>query len=71
MLKTLSTKLAEPRKGGAGLGGDSRARRDKSEIDKCEMDDVEVDDGKVRDDEIKKKGQKDLSPKICLSVKKR
>ena len=55
MLKTLSTKLAELRKGEVGVGGDSRAGRNWSKIDGSEMDDIEVDVGEVKVDEIGKK----------------
>ena len=53
---TSMLKTAEPRKGGDGVGGDSRARRDG--IDGNEMDDVEVDGGEVEVDEVGKKGRK-------------
>ena len=71
MLKTSSTKSAELRKGGAGVGGDRRAGHDGSELDGSEMNNIEVDGGEVEDDEVGKKGQKRLSPKICLSPKRR
>ena len=58
MLKTSSTKSAEPRKGVVGGGSDSGARRDRGELDRSGMDNIEVDCGKVRDDEIGKKGRK-------------
>ena len=58
ILKALSTESAEPRKDGVGVGGDSKAGRDKSEIDRSGMDDVEVDGGEVGDDEVEKKGRK-------------
>ena len=35
-------KTAEPRKGGVGIDGDSRAGHGQSKIDRSEMDDVEV-----------------------------
>ena len=55
MLKTLNTKSAEIRKGVVGVGGGSRAGRDKGGIDESEMNDVEVDGGKVEVDEVGKK----------------
>ena len=42
-------KIAEPRKGGDGVGGNSKARRGRSE-----MDNVEVDGGEVEVDEVGK-----------------
>ena len=48
MLKTSSIKSAEPRKGGVGVDGDSRARRDRSELDRDEINSGEVGDDKVR-----------------------
>ena len=58
MLKTLSTKSAEPRKGVVGVGGGSRAGRDRGGIDGSEMNDVEVDGGEVEVDEVGKKARK-------------
>ena len=49
-------KTAEPRKGGDGVGGDSRAGRDGS--DGNGMDDVEVDGSEVEVDEVGKKARK-------------
>ena len=46
-------KIAEPRKGGVGVGGDSKAGRGGSE-----MDDVEIDGGEVEVDEVGKKARK-------------
>ena len=57
MLKTSSTKSAEPRKGGVGVGGDSRAGRGQSETDRSRMDNVEVDGGEVEVDKVGKKVQ--------------
>ena len=65
VLLTLMLKTAEPRKGGDGVGGDSRARRDESEIDGNKLDSSEVEV-----DEVGKKVQKRLSPKIYLSPKR-
>ena len=57
MLKTLSTKLAKSEKGGIGVGGNNRARRDsKCNLDKKETGNNEID--KKLDNEIRKKGQK-------------
>ena len=70
MLKTLNTKSAKPRKGGVGVGDDSKARRNESEIDKNEMDDVEVDSGKVRDDEVEKKDRKTSKSKNLFKSNK-
>ena len=64
MLKTSSIKLAEPKKGIVGVGGDSRAKRDGSKIvDESGMDDVKIDGGKVRDKKVRKyrKTSKNLS----------
>ena len=58
MLKTLSTKSAKPKKGGAGVDGDSRAGCDKIEINRSRMDNVESDEGKVRDEKVGKKVRK-------------
>ena len=63
MLKTSNTKSAEPRKGGAGVGSDSRAGRDGSEIDRSGMDNVKVDGGEVGDNEVGKKGRKTFKSK--------
>ena len=56
MLKTLSTKSAEPRKGVVGVSGDSRAGRDGGKLAGSGMDEVEVDGGEVGDNEVGKKG---------------
>ena len=59
MLKTLRTKLAEPRKGIVGVSGDSRIGHNGNKIvNGSRMDDVEVDGGEIGDDEVGKKGQK-------------
>ena len=71
MLKTSSTKSAEPNKGRVGVGGDSRTGCDRSEIDGNGMNDVEVDGGKVGDNEIGKKGQKTSKSKNLSKSKKR
>ena len=59
-------KTAKPRKGGDGVGSDSKAGRSGNEID-----DVKVNGGEVEVDEVGKKVKKRLSPKIRLSPKKR
>ena len=58
MLKTLGSteSLTQPGKGRVGVGGDSRAAYNKSELDGSEIDDDEIDGGEVRDDEVEKKG---------------
>ena len=53
MPKTLSTKLAKPRKDGVKVGSGSKAGRNRSKIDGNE-----VDNGKIEDDEVGKKVQK-------------
>ena len=58
MLKTLSTKSAKDSKGRIGVGGDSRAGRDRSEIDGSGMDNIEVNGSEVEVDEVGKKGRK-------------
>ena len=65
---TLMLKTAKPRKGGDGVGGDSRARRDG--IDGSGMDDVEVDGGEVEVDEVGKKGRKTSKSKSRLSPRR-
>ena len=47
MLKTVSTKSDEPRKGGDRVGDDSRVGRGQSKIDGSEIDNVEVNSGKI------------------------
>ena len=54
MLKTSNTKLAEPRKGGVRVGGDSRAGRSQSKFDRSGMDNIEIDGNKVKVDEVEK-----------------
>ena len=58
MLKTSSTESAEPRKGVVGVGGGSRARRDRGGIDGSEMNNIEVDGDEVEVDEVGKKARK-------------
>ena len=70
MLKTSSTKSAEPRKGGVGVGGDSKARGSRSKIDESGMDDVEVNGGEVEVDEVGKKVQKLSKSKNSSKSKK-
>ena len=59
-------KKAKPRKGGDGLGGDSRAGRGGNE-----MDNVEVDGGEVEVDEVGKKARKTSKSKNLSSPKRR
>ena len=54
----MGTKSAEPRKGGAEVGSDSKAGCDGREIDRSGIDNVEIDGGNVRDNEVGKKGRK-------------
>ena len=54
-LLTSILKTAEPKKGGVGVGGDSRARRGGSKLDERRIDDDEVDGDEV-DDEINDEG---------------
>ena len=63
ILKTLSTKSAKLRKGGVGVGDDSRVRCDG-------MDDVEVDNNEFGDDEVRKKSQKIFKSKNLSKSKK-
>ena len=66
----LILKTIEPRKGGIGVGGDSRARHGGSKIDGNGMDNVEVDGGEVEVDEIGKKGRKTSKSKNLSKSKK-
>ena len=61
---------AEPRKGGVGVGSNSKAGRDKSELDRSRMDDVEVDGTEVEDNEVGKKVQKTSKFKNLSKSKK-
>ena len=70
ILKTWSTKLAKSGRGGAGVGGDSKARRNGSELDGSGTDDVEVDGVEVEDDEVGKKGRKMSKSKNLSNSKK-
>ena len=63
MLKTSSTKSAEPRKNVVGIGGDSRARRDRDRLDGSGMNNIEIDDGKVGGNEVEKKDSKSFKSK--------
>ena len=67
MLKTSNTKSAKPKKAGAGVGSNSKARR---KLDKSGIDDVEVDGGEVRDNEIGKKSRKMFKSKNLFKSKK-
>ena len=57
MLKTSrSTEfLTQPREGVVGVGGDSRARRDRSKLDGSELNEDEIDSGEVEVDKVEKK----------------
>ena len=70
MLKTSNTESAEPRKGVVGVGGGSRAGRDRGGIDGSEMNDVEVDGGEVEVDEVGKKARKTSKSKNSSKSKK-
>ena len=63
ILKTLSTKLAKPRKNGVRINNYSRAGPGGSGIDRNGMDNVKVDGGEVEVDEIEKKVQKSSKSK--------
>ena len=63
MLKNSSTKLAEPRKDGIGVGGNSRAGRSRNKTDGSRMDDVEVDGSEFEVDEVGKKVQNSYKSK--------
>ena len=72
MLKSLGSTKSKTRPGESGVGVDSgRARCEESKLDRSELDSVNVDGGKAKVDELGKKVQKCLSPKICLSPKRR
>ena len=60
MLKTLSTELAKPRKGGVEVGSCSRAGRDRNKVDGDE----------VGDDKVEKKVQKRSKSKNLSKSKK-
>ena len=62
-------KTAEPKKGGNGVGGGSKARRGGSEIDGSRIDNVEVDGGEVEVDEVGKKAWKTSKSKNSSKFK--
>ena len=68
----MGIKSAEPKKGGDGMDGDSRAGHGQSKIDGSEMDNVEVDGGEVevKIDEIGKKVRKLFKSKNLPKSKK-
>ena len=75
MLKISSTKLAKPRKGGVGVGDDSKARRDgskldRSKLDRSKIDGIEVDRGEIRENKVEKKVQKMSKSKNLSKSKK-
>ena len=69
-MKTLSTKSAEPKKGGARVGGDSKTVRDRSGFNRSEMDNIEVDSDQVGDKQIGKKAPKKSKSKNLSKFKK-
>ena len=73
MLKiSRSTESAtQPGEGVVEVRGDSRAGSEGSKLNKSKLDGGKLDSGEIEDDEVEKKVQKCLSPKICLSPKKR
>ena len=75
MLEILSTKSAEPKKAGVGVDGDSKTRRNGSEIDGgefngSEVNGDEINSGKFGDDEIGKKVLKISKSKSLFKSKK-
>ena len=70
MLKTSSTESAEPRKGIVGVGGGSRAGRDRGGIDRSKMNDIKVDGGEVEVDEVEKKARETSKSKNSSKSKK-
>ena len=54
MLKTLSTELVEPRKGGVGVGSDNKAKCSGNKINRNGINDIEVDGSEVKFDEVGK-----------------
>ena len=68
MLKTLNTESAKPRKGGVGIGCDSRAGH---KLDGDKFDGGEVDGGEVGDDKVRKKVQKTSKSKNSSKSKRR
>ena len=65
ILKTSSNELAKLRNGKVGVGDDSKAGRDKSELDGGE-----IDSGEVGEDEVRKKFQKTSESKNLTKSKK-
>ena len=57
-------------KGKVGVGGDSRAEHDGSEINRSGIDDVEVASGEVEVDEVEKKVHKSSKSKYLSKSKK-
>ena len=58
MLKTLDTKSAKPRKGRVRVDGDSRARRNGSQLNQSGIDNIKVNGDEVEDNKVRKKDQK-------------
>ena len=65
MLKTSKSTKSKIRsdESGVGVGGNSRAGCDGSELDRSKIDDGEVDGGKARDNEVGKKVKKSSKSK--------
>ena len=63
-------KIAEPRKGGDGVDGDSKAGHGGSKINGSRMDNIEIDGSEVEVDEVEKKAQ-NLSKSKYLSKSKK
>ena len=59
-----------PDEGEVMVGGNNRARRDKSELDKSRIDENKIDGSDFRDDEVEKKVQKLFKPKNLSKSKK-
>ena len=63
-------KPAKPKKGGVGVGGDSRAGHGRSKVDRSEIDNVEGDGNEFEVDEVGKKGRKMSKSKNLSKFKK-
>ena len=62
--------MTQPGEGIVGVSDENRARCNGSKLNRNQIDDNEIGSGEV-DNEVEKKSQKRLSPKNCLSLKKR
>ena len=71
-MKTLESTKSSTQlgKGRVGVGGDSKAARDRSKLDESEIDDDGVDSGEVKVDKIGKKVQKTSKSKNSSKSKK-